>query len=70
MKFVALVVIAFVACALAKPTVDLAGHGQAAVGFASGVAAVPAFGLGSMCKINVFLMPYYFSTNYTILLPQ
>lgn len=61
MKFVALVVIAFVACALAKPTVDLAGHGQAAVGFASGVATVPLLGLGSMCEINVFNAVLFFN---------
>ncbi|XP_037042017.1 glycine-rich cell wall structural protein-like [Bradysia coprophila] len=47
MKFIVLVVLAFIACAMAKPLdLDLGGHAQAAAGFAVGVVAVPVGGLG------------------------
>lgn len=50
MKSIVLVVLAFVACAMAKP-VDLRGQVGGAVGFATGVVAVPVLGLGGISYI-------------------
>lgn len=48
MKLFIFVVFAFIACAFARPQwdTDVAGQGQAAGGFATGVVAVPVAGLG------------------------
>lgn len=48
MKLFIVVIFALIACALAKPVwdLDIAGHAQAAGGFATGVVAVPVLGLG------------------------
>lgn len=48
MKLLILVAFALIAGALARPQwdTDVAGHGQAAAGFATGVVAVPVLGLG------------------------
>lgn len=50
MKLFIIVIFAAVVCASARPgwDFDIVGHGQAAAGFATGVVAVPAAGLGGM----------------------
>lgn len=57
MKLIVLVVLAIIACAVARPE---GGHLQATAGYAAGVVAVPALGLGGNSKRNISknLLPF------------